>query len=156
MTEREIAEKMIKDGKAMLAELDKPELKPKHGSKMVYTNGSSRIALYAPNGALVGFNIETGLSGLSADSPLYTVLDEPTIFADLKAMSEPLTEFKVCNYDGDRKLRVELVNSNHIHFTLIFKGGQGANMTFDQASEIHRKLGRLIATAKRKLNENDL
>ncbi len=87
-----IAEKIKQYADELIAEdkpkFEKPKLKPKHGSKMVYTNGSSRIALYAPNGALVGFNIETGLSGLSADSPLYTVLDEPTIFDDLKATAK--------------------------------------------------------------------
>ncbi len=149
-TERSIAEKMIVDGRDLadkaamiitnaetkLAELDKPKLKPVHGSKMVTEDGEYRIALYDRNSALRAFSLD-GMSRYLAKNDYYTTLDEPTIFDDLAALAEPLSEFEI---DG---LFVGIKLDGTINIG-------GHHLAINKAAEFGQKFNRVAATAKKK------
>ncbi len=160
---REIAEKMIADGRALaekaammitnaeteLAELDKPVLR--HGSFLatVDTPPQLRIALYDISGDLHAFDVEENRFKSLAKDTKYTVLDEPTIFDDLAVLSEPLKKFEVYYSDSNSKSRpricAKLIKTGDIELTV--NGGYFTD-TIEKFTEFHQKLGRLIATAK--------
>ncbi len=161
MKEREIAEKMITDGKATiveaeerLAELDKPKLR--HGSKLCLHYGKNadtgnRIALYDSGGALRAFDIFDGKFGCDAEDKMYTVLDEPTIFDDLKALAEPLEKAIVTLQDHE--VCMDLYKDGHIWLHFIEAEYGGAYVPIKEVIDFHQKLGRVIATAKKKKGE---
>ena len=65
---------------------------------------------------------------------------------DLKAMQSPLEEFKTKDKHGDNGEVLLGVLGNTIHFRF----GTGMIFEIEQAQEIHQKLGRVLATAKRR------
>ncbi len=152
MKPREIAEKMIKDGKAMiseaeakLVELDKPE--SRHGSKVFYRSSCSkspRIVLFDSMGVLSTFD-ENGVKCQNMTSS-YIALDEPTIFDDLKRNSEDLTEFEIKSLNGLCNI-VEMAIDNDGDIKTIWDCDY---LEQEQAVDFHQKLGQLISTARRR------
>ncbi len=135
------------------AELDKPKLKPVHGSKMVdKTSGERRIALYDSGYGLRAYKPD-GTTGYPADDLCYEVLDE-TIFDDLKAMSEPLEKFEVLagetTNDSDKFAFKANYDGKHIWLEV---GNGGHYFEVGDVVLIHRKLGGLIAWARKKQND---
>ena len=134
------------------AELDKPKLRPVHGSKLKVRFGhESRIALYDTNGTLRGFDIVRKTFWEAATDKNYITLDEPTIFDDLKAMSEPLTEFEV--FAGNKTQGFEAIIQNKSSAFLSIADSGKWCFSLKNLVDIHSKLGRLIVTVKKEQND---
>ena len=145
MTEREIAEKMIKDGKAMveeaeskLAALDKPILKNWDYGKIgdvgywikvcsdVYWIDTCKEISYYPDSHFIPSKLGN-------------------LLGDLKRNSEDLRSFsrtKPCN-----KYSVHICDICDIDLRV--ENGFAA-MDFDEATDFHQKFSQVLATAKRK------
>ncbi len=146
MSERDIAEKMIADaeklaaeGKAKLAELDEPELR--HGDYGVGKDksGRPRFRLMIRNDV---YNGESTKNPTNRDPNKDVWLGN--IFDDLKRNAEDLKEFEVDN------LRVVLDKQRGDAMVFFKSICSDRTFTINEATEIHQKLGQLIATAKRK------
>ena len=150
MNEREIAEKMIKDGKAMieraesrLSALDKPKLRHgdygKSSDFWIYISGKMLWTHEGSEGCWVRKStaIETRLGN---------------VFDDLKAMSEDLEEFTVGHYQCGAGIKVEILSDIHLWVSTEENGSNLGYtiLSIDETAKFHRKLGQLIATAKRK------
>ena len=154
MNEREIAEKMIKEGKEMLdrgkmmitnaeaelAELDKPKLR--HGD--YFGDGLTRLVVleaYDQEGVWNFIHKDGSCDHRSEKEVLSHIGKLPhlgNIFDDLAEMVKPLNEFKtdVHTYRIDKKMA---------HSPIYMAGNWH---TIPEVEEHIRKLGRLIATAK--------
>ena len=147
MNERKILKESINDHQAAidkakkeLANLDKPKLR--HGEKMTWGQYQDRILLYNKQSELVGYDS----SGVQSAYPLpgtYKGTGE-TIFDDLRRNSEDLKEFEV---KGCFKFKGTVTDDDEI-WLYINTGSSVYNL--DQVTEIHQKLGQIIAFAKRK------
>lgn len=72
------------------------------------------------------------------------------IFADLKRNSEDLRKFSK-KTEGSGVLKAQIFSENRIEFS-IAAGCDRATASLDQATEIHQKLGQMIATIRRDKN----
>ena len=153
--EREIAEKMIadaermaKEGRDKLAALDKPELR--HGDYGINSLGCGSIVI--GNGIGAVDHREDGISynlGKSQNGKYLRVGDSclGNIFDDLKRNSEDLMEYYV-HHPARFLIRLEKDKINFLMYST------EVDISIKQATELHQKLGQLIATAKRKANAN--
>ncbi len=147
-------ERLISESRCLLTELTElNEPKLKFGEKVVLMGGPVpiRIVLYDKDGDLRAFCED----GVAQTLPLneYERTGE-TIFDDLKAMAEPLEEFKIDKVYKNRG-NIHMGHPSDVPGHIYFSISEGDKFTclhisFDQATEIHRNLGRLIATAKAK------
>lgn len=126
------AEKLKDELKAQLAEAEKP----KHGDYGISSSGSARIVLRhesqlvtAGNGSVHPYEVK-----YYYPNPVLG-----NIFTDLKAITEPLEKFKT---------DVHTYQINIRDFPHAPIGMAGNWHTIPEAEEHHRKLGRLIHTAK--------
>jgi len=154
MTEKEIAEKMIRDGKealasalamiasaeAELAEIDKPKLR--HGD-YGYSQKEKPCIMIADwdDDVLFCGNRSMGKKG-QITSRCSVILGN--IFDDLKAMAEPLEEFDIRCTANKRDIISAHFDGEHIQMSNNYD-----YLEIGQAEEFHQKLGRLIATAKK-------
>ena len=72
---------------------------------------------------------------------------------DLKRNSEDLEEFRVATTCCSSGFLNVLIVESGINFNIVKENRIGKCFTVDEATEIHQKLGQLIATAKRKQSE---
>jgi len=154
-TEREIAEKMIKDAEAMiedaeskLAALDKPELR--HGDygytrnkipvlRTINADDKARVKTSYPEGLLNNLG-ECWTDGIRLGN----------IFDDLDRNSKDLEEFEtVQSHFGNAILRMGCTIDPR-GYIFIQIGMHYIHFNIDQATVIHQKLGQLLATTKRK------
>ena len=123
-------------------------LKARFGDKVIARAHGRRIriALFDKDGHLRAYSKDRLPQGRASDSQ-YETIPNSNIFDDLTALGEDLKEWT--SEEGD---------INHYCMTMcvmptnkVFLGTEcyGASYTLDQAQEIHRKLGQVIATARR-------
>jgi hypothetical protein len=159
MNDRDIALQMIADGKAMidaaeskLAEIDKPKLR--HGDYGY--GGSTGYAFFIKgNGEQASMwgehqdRLNTSDSAKTGGRYRNAVL-LGNIYDDLKRNSEDLTKFEVSGqYDTEEektvKAKIGLESRIWLHIST-----NSSYFNIDTATELHQKLGQLIATARRK------
>jgi hypothetical protein len=139
--------KHIEELKAFKADLEdqleseQPELG--HGDYGYSKDGAPKAIFLECSGNLIQAGTEYATikeRGFNRTMPLTDI--RGNIFDDLKAMAEPLEEFEFdvmkCHINKGEEWAGAII---HIC---------GTNFTIDEAQEIYRKLGRLIAEAKRK------
>lgn len=140
-------ESRLEDLKAQL-EAEKPKLR--HGACgikgnsafVTITDNDNKTRPYYKEGGNMGCD---GSEYFRKNPKDYTILI-PNIFDDLADMAEDLEEFKVS--DGGDMLKVRLCSEGQVEFDI---SGITATMdSLETTKEIHRKLGRVIATAIRK------
>ncbi len=90
---------------------------------------------------------------LSADIQTIEAVKLGNIFDDLKRNSEDLEEFRVVTTCCSSGFLNVLIVESGINFNIVKENRIGKCFTVDEATEIHQKLGQLIATAKRKQSE---
>lgn len=136
---------------AKLDELGKPELR--HGDYGWYEDElspekKSSFVIYGFDGSdvLVRFNNRAGTTRMGK---VYFQQKSSTlgnIFDDLKDMSEDLEEFEVEDKGHDGMA----VRYDREHIKFIASGGQRIYLSYKKAEDFHRKLGQVIATARRR------
>ncbi len=144
---RVILEASLAESKAKLAELDKPELR--HGDYGFDKDDDGCMVLQLHDGDS-GKTLHESHAGSR-----YAYVNEPkgdafvpkvklgNIFDDLKALAEPLEEFQICN------IKFGLTDANGKLLEIRIDGEMWWLSERDTIN-LHQKLGRLIATAKRK------
>lgn len=149
MKEREIAEKMITDGEAMIAdakaklsELDAPRLR--HGDYGVTPDGCPRMitAEFAHNGEGIE---QHGIGGTrSCNNKLGEIYVLGNIFDDIANKGKKLEKFEVI---GDCAGSI-IVKKNHRNRVVIELCGSNQNFSVDESQEICDKLQQVINYAK--------
>lgn len=162
MNEKQILERSISEhqsaidkAKSELAALDKPELR--HGD---YGYGAIAGDAFIVNGNYLNAEMLTvynrPLFQNPKDGHWHRILPLGNIFDDLASLAEPLEEFEVRDgnaYHLVMKLLLEGRMKDTIYVQLLSSGGSTKeyfHMDIGRATKIHRKLGQLLATAKRK------
>ncbi len=129
-----------------LAELDEPKLR--HGDYGTRPENTYFVCIQSNIRGKLEYANECGLV---QDSDLTQPLISGNIFDDLKRNSEDLRDWHSPEAEGKGVVQKESIIMR-LKGPDIWLGtcGNSAWYTLDQATEIHQKLGRLIATAKRR------
>ena len=144
-------QKLIDEGKTLadkLAALDKPQLR--HGDYGTAIASSGRLMLKDIGGQWFTAGKECCVSPGNDSFGPATILGN--IFDDLKRNAEDLWEFEVDLYKDDEDGFAAEYNESDDN-RVIGIGDKGEDFwyyTIDQATDIHQKLGQVIAFAKRK------
>ena len=171
MTEREVAEKMIADaekmateGKAKLAELDKPTFR--NGDYGTYSKGELWW-VWERNGVLELFGAENG-SGWNTMRPEKRIRDGMVKLGnsvdDLKLNRKDFTNWDSSENDalGSMNETININTASEVDKYPVWicmeenRNSVGAWFTIKNAIKIHQKLGHAIAHAKRKERNNDI
>ncbi len=142
-----------------IAEEKKPELR--HGDYGTYPDKGMNIMLLDDSNIMRPFNRAGMMDVLLAEdeAKCYGGLDIlGNIFDDLKAMSEPLTEFEIRNTesDNDRTLEIKVVNERVV-ISLELEGGALSSRNFTvpkrDLPELSMAFRRMEATMKKEANK---